>query len=255
MTLIAIGDLNLDILYKPKKKSRLGEEATTTIDFSVGGNAANFSYACAKLGVDVQLISAIGNDFSKRFLMNALKDAGVRLHLERVKGPNGYSVIFVNKHGERRIYSKKGVLMSMTTKLIEKKLRVNAGDMVYFGGYFHLANMYRGFAKLLKRLKRKGCTILFDTCFDEYGRWRLSFLKYIDYLFINEVELKNISKGSNEKKRIQHLRRKGAKNIVLKKGEQGSTFYSKNSAIHEKGLKKNVVDTTAAGDVFNAGFV
>ncbi len=257
--IFVVGDLNLDILCKIRELADFNEEADiSNLKFSLGGNASNLGYAAASLGLDVELLSAIGKDFSTSFLKNYLKRANVKLNLINSKGLNGYSIVLVNKNGEKAIYSGKGACGELTAKIIEKKLlpKIKPGDLIYFGGYFHLLKVHKGFPQLLKKIKRNGCTIAFDLCYDEFGKWKVNhLLKYIDLLFLNEIELEKVAKGKNKLQKIKFLIKNGAKNIILKKGKKGVTFYSKDRVVKEKAITAKVIDTTGAGDVFNAGFL
>ncbi|MFH1224267.1 MAG: PfkB family carbohydrate kinase [Candidatus Diapherotrites archaeon] len=263
----AIGDMNLDVLCELGKQAAFGEEAALRgITFSLGGNAANFAYAAALLGVRTELVSAAGNDFTTKFLEGSLRAAGVELNPAEVRGQNGCSVIMVGKKGERAIYSIKGALGKLTSKMIGGKIlpRLRAGDIVYSGGYFHLRAMRKGFAELLGRAKRAGCVTALDLCYDEHGEWKIKhMLKCIDMLFLNEVELGKVAKGKGHKEKIKHLIRSGARCVVLKEGGKGATLYSAGAGgrggamriIHEEAVRARALDTTAAGDVFNAGFI
>ena len=255
----AVGDLCIDVLYSSAGR-RLGEEhALSSLDFSVGGNAANFAFLCAKLGLRPILYSVIGKDFGTPFLMRSLKKEKLDLYLVNSSLWNSYSLVWVNSRGERAIESIKNCLKDLTVESVEQKLlkKVKSGDIVLFGGFFHLKNFRKGFGSLLKKLKSKGVTICFDTCFDTFGNWNIvPYLPFIDFLFTNETELKRISRGGSFHQRMVWLSRRGSDTVVVKKSARGaSLFKDTKRLVSMPALKTMVVDTTAAGDAFNAGFV
>lgn len=256
--LFAVGDLCVDILCS-NGRARLGEEhALSSLNFSVGGNAANFSVIAGKIGLKPKLFSAIGRDFATQFLMEQMLQAGIELHLVRSARQNSYSLVWVNKKGERAIQSIKNCLGDLTAKKTEKKLLkgIRSQDIVFFGGFFHLKNFREGFSQLLQKLKQRHAIICFDTCFDTFGNWNiLPYFRFIDFLFTNETELGHIAAGKSVRERINFLFRNGANTVVLKQGSRGATLFKKDmKPVAVRALRAKVVDTTAAGDAFNAGF-
>ena len=257
--IFVVGDLCVDVLCKTKKYAKAGEEAyLDDLTFSLGGNAANFAFASAKLGMKPELFSAIGKDFSTGFLKEELRSVGIKSSLKQMTLENAYSIILVGQKGERAIYSGKGVLEEITARDIERMLlpKLKKGSIVFFGAYYHLRGIHKGFLKLLRKIKEKQCFIAFDLCFDAFGKWKLfPFLKYIDLLFLNTIELAHVAHKRNEKDAINLLFKKGASKIVLKRGPKGARFFSPNVSVNSSAFRRKAVDTTGAGDIFNAAFM
>lgn len=259
MKIFVVGDLCVDVLCSLREEGSLGEEKNIeNLTFSLGGNAANFAFAASKLGMKHEFFSAIGKDFATGFLKGSLKSAKINFCLKEVPMQNAFSILLVGKRGEKTTYSNKGALKKFSCKDIEKKVlpRLKPGDIVFFGAYFHMLGLHNGFLQLLKKIKNKGCLVGFDLCFDEYGKWAIiPFLPFIDFLFLNELELRHLSKKASEKDGIEFLFSRGSSNIMLKKGPKGSSFFSDCACFHEKAPKVNELDTTGAGDIFNAAFL
>ncbi|MDP6670342.1 MAG: PfkB family carbohydrate kinase [archaeon] len=258
--LFSVGDLGLDLLQEIGKDLQFGEEhSLRSLDFSIGGNAANFAVIASKLGLKPVLISSIGKDFATSFLRRNLAESGVSSKFIKSPLPNSFSVIAVNRRGERAIQSVKNCLNEITAKKVEKILlpKLREQDIVFFGGFYHLTKLRPGFLPLLKKIKKKKAVICFDTCFDTTGKWDISkFLPFIDFLFVNDLELKHIARGSSLKERAKLLLRKGAGCVAVKQAAKGATVFTKPfGAVRSPSLAGKVVDTTAAGDAFNSGFV
>jgi glucosamine-6-phosphate deaminase len=258
--LFVVGDLCLDALQEIEEGMEFGEEhGLRSLDFSIGGNAANFAVITSKLGLQPLLISAIGNDFATPFLRKHISGEGVRSRLIASNRPNAFSFISVRKRGERAIQSVKNCLDEISARKIERMLlpKISAGDIVFFGGFYHLRNLRPGFRRLLKRIKRKRGIICFDTCFDTQGRWNINhFLPMIDFLFVNDIELKHIAKGSSPQAKANSLLKKGVGMVVLKRAAQGAAIFEKGlNPIEGKAIRVKAIDTTGAGDAFNAGFI
>jgi ribokinase len=258
--LFSVGDLNIDILQGLSSKPVFGEERRLQeLAISIGGNAANFSVIGSKLGLGPQLISVIGKDFATRFLKKQLSEAGVKSSLIKSSKQNTFAIILVNKRGQRSIQSVKECYQDVTSKKFERLLlpKLRKHDIVFFGGFYHFKNLRPGFKQLLAKVKKRGATICFDTCFDSFGRWNINaFLPFIDYLFVNDLELKHIARGSSMRQRVESLFRKGARIVAVKQEARGATLFVKGAKPkHFPSVAGRVVDTTGAGDAFNVGFV
>jgi len=257
--LFAVGDLNVDILQELASKPVFGEEHDLqALAISIGGNAANFAVIGSKLGLKPHLVSVIGNDFATGFLRKKLSEANVKTSLVKSKKQNAFSIILVDKRGRRCIQSVKQCFQDVTSKKFAKMLlpKLKQGDIVFFGGFYHFKNLRPGFRELLAKAKKRGATICFDTCFDSLGKWDINrFLPFIDYLFVNDLELKHIASGRTMKQRVEALFSKGTRIVAVKQEARGATLFVKGfSPNHFSSVANKVVDTTGAGDAFNAGF-
>jgi sugar/nucleoside kinase (ribokinase family) len=91
----------------------------------------------------------------------------------------------------------------------------------------------------------------------EQHRYDLEALyPYTDVLFLNQVELRALTDADYEEKCIDELLQKGVQNVVIKSGEKGSTLWRAHQPmIACPAFQINALDTTGAGDAFNAGFL
>ena len=253
-----LGDLNVDMLCHVKAMPAREEEVhADSMRFSIGGNAANFAMALGKLGVRPEFYSCIGDDFSSGFLRRELESSGVRPRLREVPGSNGYTVVFVFRNGRRCFVSNKGASGMLRAGDLDPILeRIRPGDIVYTGGLFHLPELARGFAGFARAAKKRGATIMFDFTFDETGcsgGFR-GFARHLGMVFMNESELKRLG-GSDLKKSLREVSGLGIRDVIVKLGSKGSLFYTNGMLKREPARKVRVVDSTGAGDVFNAAFV
>ncbi len=252
-----VGDLNVDIHCHVSEAPCKGKEVhAEPVRFSLGGNAANFAVALSRLGVDTEFHSCIGKDMSSRFLKQELEQSGVKTRLMENDEPNGLTVALVYGDGSRGFISNKGSSARLTVKDLRPILKDLApGKILYIGGFFHLPSLSKGFPAFLKEAKRKGATIMFDFSYDETGASRgfRDFASHLDMVFLNEDELNMLQdkiKGSSKK-----MSRLGVRDVIVKLGRRGSVFYTNGMITREPAEKVKAVDTTGAGDVFNAAFV
>ncbi|MCK4714563.1 MAG: carbohydrate kinase family protein [Candidatus Aenigmarchaeota archaeon] len=255
-SVFVIGDLNVDVLCRTGRLPKKGEEIhAESIGFSIGGNAANFAVVLGRLGAGPEFYSCMGNDFSSEFLRGELERAGVKQRLKEVTATNGVTVCTVFPEGERGFISNKGASGMLRVQDIRPILKnVKPGDIVYSGGLFHLPGLARGFAGFLRDARKKGATVMLDYTFDETGcsgSFR-DIATQLDMVFLNERELEAFGNG---KKAFSKLSGMGIRDIIVKLGARGSLFCTNGMVKKEPARKVKALDTTGAGDVFNAGFV
>ncbi len=99
---------------------------------------------------------------------------------------------------------------------------------------------------------------MFDLCFDKSNMWMETLQKYIpyvDFLFLNKTELRGVTKETDVNRGIEKLHESGLEKIVLKMGKDGAAYFSKNKSFKENAQDVKCIDSLAAGDVFNAGWI
>lgn len=105
VSLTVVGSINLDLVARTERLPRPGETVTdATFSRVPGGKGANQAVAAARMGAEVQLIGAVGNDELAGPALAELIAAGVKLdRLKRVDVPTGVALIAVDAHGENAI--------------------------------------------------------------------------------------------------------------------------------------------------------
>jgi ribokinase len=101
--LTVVGSINLDLVARVERLPRAGE--TLVADGFVrvpGGKGANQAVAAARLGAQVRMVGAVGDDALAEEALAGLHDAGVELELTRA-GTTGLALILVDAAGENQI--------------------------------------------------------------------------------------------------------------------------------------------------------
>lgn len=103
VSLTVVGSINLDLVARVPTLPRPGETLTATaFDRFPGGKGANQAVAAARLGAQVTMIGAVGEDGLADAALAGLREARVELRLER-SGTTGIAVILVADDGENQI--------------------------------------------------------------------------------------------------------------------------------------------------------
>lgn len=257
---LCAGSLVYDILVKPFNDLRFG---TTTfvesIEYRVGGNAANTSRALAKLGVPVRIFGALGSDANGDFVLEELKHSGVDIDaVIRVSKPTATSIALIGTTGERQFLHR---LWASEDVFAEPLAFTDA--MCKGSSHFHLASLFvvphlrKNGAKMLADAKAAGLSTSFDTNWDPQGEWIRaidSCLPNIDIFFMNEDEARMLTGLREIDTAARALIARGVKLVVIKLGHRGCAIYGDEEIICP-GFAVDTIDTTGAGDCFVAGFL
>jgi ribokinase len=101
--LTVVGSINLDLVARVERLPRAGETVAGSEFVRVpGGKGANQAVAAARLGADVRMVGAVGDDPLADEALAGLRGAGVELRLERA-GTTGIALILVAADGENQI--------------------------------------------------------------------------------------------------------------------------------------------------------
>jgi len=111
--------------------------------------------------------------------------------------------------------------------------------------------------RLVERLRTRGITTSWDFGWNEplsNDRGLIDLIDALDFVFVNEHEARLYTGEPTLEASISHWRRRKAITII-KIGEEGAVWIAPDKDLHVVAPKVKVVDTTGAGDSFNAGFL
>jgi ribokinase len=100
-----VGSINLDLVATVVSLPDPGETVTSTrLSYVPGGKGANQAVAAARLGADVRMVGAVGDDDFGEQAVAGLRGAGVDLsRVQVVHSTTGIALIFVDENGENQI--------------------------------------------------------------------------------------------------------------------------------------------------------
>jgi ribokinase len=101
--LTVVGSINVDLVARVTHLPRPGETLlASSLERFPGGKGANQAVAAARLGAQVRMIGAVGDDAFADEALAGLREAGVELDVAR-GGDTGIALIVVDEHGENQI--------------------------------------------------------------------------------------------------------------------------------------------------------
>jgi ribokinase len=102
--IVVVGSINLDLVARCERLPRPGETVSgASLARIPGGKGANQAVACARLGAEVTLVGAVGEDGFAEEALAGLRAAAVELVLNTSTEPTGVAVIYVDDDGENEI--------------------------------------------------------------------------------------------------------------------------------------------------------
>jgi len=267
---IGFGALNLDKLFYVNDIAHEDEESFIKyFSEESGGSASNTIIGLSRLDLSVSYIGKVANDNEGELLEMNLIQEGVFVNnlIVSEKGHSGKVLGFINEDGERALYVDSGVNDEITIDEININ-QVKTTKILHYSSF--VGNSFETQNKLLDLLP-KSILLSFDPG-HIYAKKEISSLKKIlertNILLINEKELKLLfedhylkKKRSKEKslsfKEIAiNILDDGIENIIVKRGKKGVYgINNKDEEVKIPAYNSEVIDTTGAGDAFNAGFL
>ncbi len=242
--ILVIGSINKDLVITTPRFPKEGETILgNNFSTSNGGKGANQACAIGKLGGNVAMLGAVGNDNFGKDLSNALSSNNVNINNLLIKNDvsTGIAVITVANDGANHIIVAQGANALITKNDVKEDL-IASFDIIVMQLEIPL-EIAKYAASVAKKL---GKTVVLNP--SPAVKLDKEFLSCVDILIPNETEI-DIIGG------IDYVLECGVKNIILTLGADGCDLITKEKRKHFDAYKVDVVDTTAAGDSFLGGVV
>ncbi|MDI6644083.1 MAG: carbohydrate kinase family protein [Methanobacteriaceae archaeon] len=259
LDVLGFGALNVDKLYNVNHIACEDEESyITNSTESCGGSAANTIIGITRLGLKTGFIGKISTDTEGKLLHDNLIKEGVDTQgiIISTEGRSGKVLGFIDKKGERALYVDSGVNDHINFSEIELGYVENSRAL-------HLTSFVgrsiEAQKELIKNINDK-ILVSFDPghiYVDRGIKSIQSILERSNILLINQAELKHLigKKYKTYQQSAKILLDHGIDIVVVKLGERGCFIAHSDEEYFIKSFKVNCIDTTGAGDAFNAGFI
>jgi len=253
MHITACGGANIDTIsmLECNPKAFEGEFKIEESRTECGGSAANFACASSRLGAKTIFVGCVGKDEEALLVKKNLRKFGViTSHLqEDRRNPTGRVFIFVAQSGEKVMLSSDGANRSLRFRKVDKKF-LGKSNLI------HVSKIRPDFAFDVASFARKrAIPFSFDPgrmAGAGYSKLK-SILEMTDFFFPNEKEVflltgRNPRDGTERLSRIVGL-------CVTKTGKGGCVVGRDGKVYRMKGFPITPIDTTGAGDIFDASFI
>jgi ribokinase len=259
--IIVLGSLNMDIAALGPRLPQPGETLLGShFHTAPGGKGANQAYAAATLGGagSTAMLGRVGeDDFGCRMIANLVSvGCGVE-GIRTIPGPSGVALILIAESGENCIV----VVSGANDRFLPAD--VTADAQLLRGARYALLQLEVPLATTLTAAtaaRAAGLHVILDPA-PAPERLPPELLKFVDVLTPNESEASLLvgrkpgDVSVDEARAIAaELQSRGVRQVIIKLGAKGCLLLEAGTATHVPAPMVKAVDTTGAGDIFNAAF-
>ena len=258
--ILVAGELNVDLVFRECRAFPApGQEVLAEDAAMVPGSSSMIcAMGLARLGNPVAFAGVAGADGWGDFCVSALQGAGIDVASVRRDGAlrTGITASFSTR-SDRALVTYAGAIGALRAADIDDALLAGA-DHLHVSSYYLQAALRPELKSLFARAGKLGLGTSLDPGFDPDGRWGNGWhelLAEVDLFLPNDVELAGIS-GCDEVRDGLRALDNGRTRIVVKRGRHGSaTLQGDGSLLEAPAYAVDAVDSTGAGDSFDAGFL
>jgi len=252
-----VGDLMLDVFLLSDLQQ---EEQGRGIILRPGGSAANTAAWIVQLGISSAFVGCVGSDGPGRLLINDLEEYGIANRVRSVPGvETGAVAIEVRDDGERVMRSARGANQALSVDDINR-LEAMRPVIVHITGYALLGAAGPDLLSEVGRVARSvGAAVSFDpSSVGVIRRFGASLLlrtvrdAEVTLLLPNALEAHALAGRTTSEEAAQHLAEQ-THTVVVKDGPRGAIYSSAGEVGRVSVEAVRPVDSTGAGDAFNAG--
>jgi sugar/nucleoside kinase (ribokinase family) len=254
-----IGDINVDVMMGGMESLPIVDREVTCKSYDVVMGASTVICACAyrSLGGDASFMGLVGNDEYGDFMLKGLQGFGIDTSLvqrtSRVRTGVTVNLIYESTRTQ--------VTYPGTIAEFEGPARLEAAALKGFD-HIHCAGVYLEtkfrprITALLRLAGDMGITTSLDPQWDSNETWQSmdEWLPLLTYLFVNQDEAMSIAKAASPAEALERLAARTNCPLV-KAGKEGVMARTPEGMRCVASKPIEVVDTTGAGDSFDAGFL
>jgi sugar/nucleoside kinase (ribokinase family) len=234
--LLVVGEINPDLILRGDVTPAFGqvEKLVDDATLTIGSSSVIFACGVARLGLRVAFAGVVGDDVFGQFMVSQMLARGIDTSAIVLEPSlrTGLSVI-LSRATDRAILTFAGSIAALRYEQIDLAMLDRARHL-HLGAFFMLDALRPDVPRLFSEARQRGLTTSLDTNYDPTERWDgglRQVLPLVDVFLPNEAELCAIV------------------------GSQGGVARRGSTIAHAPALPVAVVDTTGAGDTFDAGFI
>jgi ribokinase len=217
-----------------------------------GGKASNQAIGAVRLGVAATIITALGRDPLGELAMQNLRDGGVDLDGVVIveDAPTMVGALMVEPSGENSIVIAPGALATMDAATIRTRAeRITSSSLCIVSLEIPLPAA----REALRIAREAGVSTVLNPAPASSPDDMIPLLQLCDVVTPNETEARALTGESHPSRQAQALLDMGARTVVITLGSRGALIGAPGQeAVVIPAVPVPVVDTSGAGDAFNA---
>lgn len=261
-SVIVIGNSGMDVVGRPWAPLVTGSSAPGEIRLSPGGVARNVAENLARLGSDVVLITAVGDDPTGDDILRRASEVGIDVSLSRrvVGARTGFYLAVLDDGGSLHVaLDDTGLTQALEPEFFrEHRKALQAAQAIFLDGNVPTASI----AEILRMAKAAEIPVAADpTSVGLAPRWR-PHLPDLWLITPNEAEAEALSPHrvphadpDRAQDAARHLVAEGVQIALVTMAEFGVGYASAESSGHVPAIRTDVLDPTGAGDALSAAVI
>lgn len=262
---ITVGEILVEIMATTVGAGFL--EAQSLVGPFPSGAPAIFIDQVARIGGSAGIVAAVGDDDFGRLNVERLRRDGVDVSaIATIAGkPTGSAFVRYRPDGARDFVFNIAHSAAGETKMTDAAaaLIARAGHVHVMGSAFAIPGIGAVLLQAIDAVKARGGSVSFDPNIrkelvqDAEGRKLIDdMISVTDLLLPSGDELLVAAGEATEAEAVQRLLGRGVGEIVLKRGSEGSTYFSRVfGRVDCAAFKVEEIDPTGAGDCFGAAYL
>lgn len=259
-SVLVVGEINPDLILQGYHAFPTAGKEVLVDDFvmTLGSASAICAMGLARLGDPVAFVGKVGADPWGAYCVETMAAAGIGVsHVIRDPALKTGVTVSITSPRDRALVSFIGAIGALRAADVPDDAFAGARHL-HVSSYFLQDGLRPGCRSLFARARAAGLTTSLDPGFDPSERWDkdlLETLTEVDLFFPNEVEVRGITRTDAVPDALRRLAG-GRTRTVAKLGAQGcATLADDGRVLQAPSYSVEPVDTTGAGDSFNAGFL
>lgn len=256
---LVVGELNVDLILQGCHAFPTPGREVLVDDFvmTMGSASAICAVGLARLGTPVAFLSIVGTDPWGDYCVQALEGVGVDVsRVRREPGLKTGVTVSITSPRDRALVSFLGSIAAVRGEDVPDAVLCGF-DHVHASSYFLQERLRPDCASMFARVQARGLSTSLDPGFDPHETWGrdlVDTLRAVDVFFPNEVELCGMTAGLEPEAALRQLEN-GHTRVVAKLGAKGCLTLDRGHVVRVPAFPVETVDTTGAGDSFDAGFL
>ncbi|HWQ53718.1 MAG TPA: carbohydrate kinase family protein [Bryobacteraceae bacterium] len=257
--ILVAGEINVDlILQNFNAFPELGKEVLVENCLLTLGSASLIcAMGLAKLGDDVSFVGKAGCDTYGDFCVERMREAGIDVSrvIRSAELKTGITVS-VSSPKDRAMVTYLGAITELRAEDLPDGV-LACFNHLHVSSYYMQEKLRPGVRSVFARAHKLGLTTSLDPGYDPSEEWRPDIretLEETDVFFPNEVEVRAIARRQDFAEALAVLAN-GRTLTVAKLGRAGAMALEDGKPVAVPIFPVQPVDTTGAGDSFNAGFL
>jgi len=259
--LLVVGEINPDVVVTADDPVPVFGQAERIVDgirLVPGSSSVITAMGAARLGLRVAMVGVVGDDALGRFMLEAMAARGIDVSACRVSAdrPTGASVILGNGT-DRAILTAAGTIADVRAADVPPSLLAMARHL-HVGSFFLQPGLAAEVPALFDAAHAAGLTTSLDPNWDPAERWGGGFAAAAteaDLVLPNAAEACRLT-GLGDPGAAARSLAAGRRTVAVKLGADGALGVGPEGAtVRVPALPVVPLDTTGAGDSFDAGFL